>query len=201
MLINQPQTFVFIGRSGSGKGTQLDLLKNSFLKKDSSFSIKIITMGEIFRNFFKESGFIQDIARQVSMQEGKFQPDFLTNGLFISSVINKVDKTSILFFDGYPRNLNQLQIIKDLFIYIKREKPVILNIEVSREEVKKRMLSRGRGDDNQQAIENRLDEYEKFIIPMLEKIKTDEFFTYLSIDGEGQVGDIHKEIINKLNIN
>jgi adenylate kinase len=197
--MNKPQTFIFVGRSGSGKGTQLELLKEFLLKKEKDTAIKTIIMGDIFRAFFKEPGYVQDIARDVSMKQGKFQPNFLTDALFVRSTIDIVDESSILFFDGYPRNINQLEVIKDLLQYIKRENPIILNIEVSRENVKNRMLSRGRGDDNVDAIESRLNEFDKFIVPMLEVIKNDTFFKYFEIEGNGKVEDIHTDIINKIN--
>lgn len=198
--MNKTQTFIFVGRSGSGKGTQLELLKGYLSKNYKDTDIKSIVMGDIFRSFFKESGFVQDLARDVSMKQGKFQPDFLTNALFIREAINVVDGKSFLFFDGYPRNVDQMNIIKELLNYINREKPVVINIDVSRESVRQRMLSRGRGDDNEKAIESRLDEYDKFIVPMLEAIKSDHFFEYFEIDGEGAIDDIHKNIISLLNI-
>jgi len=192
----KPQTFIFVGRSGSGKGTQIDLLKNYLSNK--KIEIKSIVMGEIFRDFFKESGLIQDIAKDVSMKEGKFQPDFLTNALFIRTVIDTVDKSSVLFFDGYPRNIDQLEVIKELLSYIKRDEPIVINIDVSRESVKNRMLGRARGDDTENAIESRLNEYDKFIVPMLEQIKKEQFFKYIEIDGEGTREEIHEDIINQL---
>jgi adenylate kinase family enzyme len=73
-----------------------------------------------------------------------------------------------------------------------------MDIEVSRDSVRQRMLARGRGDDNAIAIENRLNEYDKYIIPMIEKIKEDSFFNYLKIDGEGTIEDIHVDISNKI---
>jgi adenylate kinase len=198
--MNKPQTFIFVGRSGSGKGTQLELLKEFLINKNKDIEVKSIIMGDIFRAFFKESGYVKDIARDISMNQGKFQPDFLTNALFVRSTIDIVDENSILFFDGYPRTLNQLEIIKDLLLYVKRENPIFINIEVSRENVKNRMLSRARGDDNENAIENRLNEYDKFIIPMLENIKSDSFFKYFEIDGEGSIPDIHNNIIKTLEL-
>ncbi len=198
--MNKPQTFIFVGRSGSGKGTQLELLKEFLINKDKDTQIKSIVMGDIFRAFFKESGYVKDIARDVSMKQGKFQPDFLTNALFVRSTIDIVDENSILFFDGYPRTLNQLEIIKDLLVYVKRENPIVINIEVSRENVKNRMLSRARGDDNEDAIESRLNEYDKFIIPMLESIKSDSFFQYFEIDGEGAIPEIHNTITKTIGL-
>jgi adenylate kinase len=197
--MNKPQTFILVGRSGSGKGTQLELLKE-YISLNHKTVTKTIVMGDIFRSFFKEPGYVQDIARDVSMKQGKFQPDFLTDALFVRNTIDIVDETSVLFFDGYPRNIKQLEIIKELLKYVKREEPMVININVSRENVKNRMISRGRGDDNEAAIESRLNEYDKFIIPMLEAVKTDTFFKYFEIDGEGKVEDIHADIINKLDL-
>lgn len=196
--MNKPQTFIFVGRSGSGKGTQLELLKEYLSSKYKDIPIKSIIMGEIYRNFFKKSGYIQDIARDVTIKQGKFQPNFLTNSLFVCNIIDIADESSILFFDGYPRTVEQLELIKELLKYIKRENPIVINIEVTKENVKNRMLLRARTDDSESAIESRLNEYDKFILPMLEVIKSDSFFKYFEIDGEGKIPDIHADIINKL---
>lgn len=199
--MNKPQTFIFIGRSGSGKGTQLELLKEYVSKNYENPSITSIVMGDIFRSFFSQKGFIPDLARDVSMKHGKFQPDFLTNALFVHNTIEVINENSVLFFDGYPRNPDQLKVIKDLLSYIGRENPVVLNIDVSRDSVKARMLARARGDDNENAIESRLNEYDKYIVPMIEVVKNDPYFKYFDINGEGTIEDIHNDIINKLNLN
>lgn len=193
------QTFIFIGRSGSGKGTQLELLREYLSTNFSNELIKTIVMGDIFRSFFKEEGYIQKVAHEVSTKEGKFQPNFLTDALFIHKAINVVDEESTLFFDGYPRNIHQLEVIKELLEYIKRKDPVIINIEVARDSVKQRMLSRGRNDDNEKAIESRLNEYDKFIVPMIQAVKQDPFFKYIEVDGEGKIEDIHRDILIKIN--
>jgi len=198
--MDNKSTIIFVGRSGSGKGTQLELLQDYLLRKDVHLSIKPIIMGEIFRSFFKQEGYIQDIARDVSMKQGKFQPDFLTNALLVKQTIDIMDENSVVFFDGYPRTLNQLSLLKDLLIYIKRDNPIILNIEVSRDSVKKRMFARGRGDDNETAIESRLNEYDDNILPMLEAIKADSHFKYFEIEGEASKEEIHLNIIKTLNL-
>ena len=197
-MTKETPTFIFIGRSGCGKGTQIDLLKEYLSSKNHTF--KSIVMGDIFRSFFKEPGYVKDIARDVSINQGKFQPDFLTNALFIRNTIDIADEESVLLFDGYPRTVNQLGIIKELLTYIKRENNVVIvNIEVSRENVKARMLSRGRADDAHGPIESRLNEYDKLIVPMIEVAKGDSFFTYLEVNGEGSMQEVHTEVINKIN--
>ena len=98
---------LFLGAPGSGKGTQLELMKEYLSGEHKDTPIKSIVMGEIFRAFFKESGYVQDIARDLTMKQGKFQPDFLTNALFVRNAISVIDADSLLFFDGYPRTIKQ----------------------------------------------------------------------------------------------
>ncbi|HPR83985.1 MAG TPA: hypothetical protein PL034_00275, partial [Candidatus Paceibacterota bacterium] len=80
----KPQTIIFVGRSGSGKGTQIDLLKKYLETQDKDIKIREIVMGNIFRNFFNGDSFVQKMAKEVTMEKGQFQPDFLTNALFIN---------------------------------------------------------------------------------------------------------------------
>lgn len=191
-----PKTFIFVGRSGAGKGTQVELFKKHI--EDSGAVIKSLDMGGIFRAFFKDEGYMQDVARDLSMNQGKFQPDFLTNALFISGAVKIVDNTSHLLLDGYPRSVNQLAITKELLSYVHRTGAIVVNIEVSRDEVKKRMMLRGRGDDSESAIDSRLGEYDRTVVPMLDAVKNDSFFTYVEINGEQSIEAVAEEMKQKL---
>lgn len=193
------KTIVFVGRSGSGKGTQAKLLRD-FIYSKSKDEVKIVGMGEIFRKFFEEDFYSSRLAKDVTIKEGKFQPDFLTDALFVCHAVKIFEENNIILFDGYPRNPNQLATFKDLLIYLHRKRATVIDLVVSRESVKERMLKRARKDDHDKAIEERLDEYEEFSSPMIENIKKDEYFNYIEINGESEVEVIHKNIINKLNI-
>ncbi len=193
-----PKTFIFVGRSGAGKGTQVELFKKRI--EESGAEVKSLVMGDIFRTFFKEEGYMQNVARELTMTQGRFQPDFLTNALFISGAVKIVDEKSHLLLDGYPRSVNQLALTKELLSYIHRTNAIVVNIEVSREEVKKRMMLRGRGDDSESAIESRLGEYDRTVVPMLEAVKNDPFFTYTEINGEQSIEAVADEMKQKLAI-
>lgn len=194
---NKARVFIFVGRSGSGKGTQIHLLKDFITKKYNEKAYHI-EMGEILRNFFQEEGYIQEKAKDSTNNHGNFQPDFIINSLLISNVMHFDNKESVLFFDGYPRNVFQLETLKDFLKYLEHKNAVFVNIEVSRQVSKERMLKRGRVDDHEEAINNRLDSYDNFVLPMIEVAKKDSFFNYLEVIGEDTVENIYKKIIENL---
>lgn len=194
---NKARVFIFVGRSGSGKGTQIHLLKD-FIKEKYNKDVYHVEMGEILRNFFQEEGYVQEKAKESTNNHGNFQPDFLVNSLLVSSVLRLANKESIFFFDGYPRNPFQLETLKDFLKYLEYEDTIFINLEVSRQSSKERLMKRGRIDDHEEAISNRLDAYDNFVLPMIEDAKKDSFFNYLEINGEDTVENIYKKIIENL---
>ena len=198
--MNSPKTLIFVGRSGAGKGTQLELLKVLLSEKYPETKVCSLDMGNIYRAFFKNEGYVQDIARDLSMNQGKFQPDFLTNALFVSNAVTFIDGTSHVIIDGFPRSVSQLGIVRELLDYTKRAAPTVINIEVSREDVKERMLKRGRGDDSSEKIDSRLDEYDRTVVPMLASMAQDSFFSYVEIDGSRVPELVHADLVAKLGL-
>lgn len=198
--MHTPTTIIFVGRSGAGKGTQLSLLKEYMEKRFPVDPIVSLDMGTMYRSFFSNDGYVQKIAKDLTMNQGKFQPDFLTNALFVSKAVESIGEQTHLFVDGFPRSVGQLDVMKQLLAYVKRVNPIVVNIEVSRENVKERMLKRGRGDDDVEKIESRLNEYDRTVVPMLEAIKKDIFFRYIEIDGEPTVEEIHTNLVSDLGL-
>ncbi len=196
--MNKPYTFVFLGRSGAGKGTQSKLLREYIEKKYQGAPIVSFDMGGTFREFFKREELMPTIGRKLTMDEGKFQPDFITNALFINKMAQSVAADSIIFIDGVPRSIGQLEVFKDLMNYIGRVNPIFINVEISTESAKKRMIARGRGDDSEEKIDSRFNEYNRTVVPMIEAIKNDSFFNYLELDGEPDAETINKNLLNIL---
>ena len=127
------------------------------------------------------------------MKEGK---------LISSSTLMKVLKEYILnsrnkkiLVDGYPRNQENVDVwekeMKDI------EVKGALYIEVSNEEMKKRLLGRneGRADDNEETIAKRLTTFEQETKPIVKKKKKQGNF--IKIDGMKTVDEISKEIGDK----
>ena len=71
----------------------------------------------------------------------------------------------------------------------------IVLFEVNKKELIDRVLLRGRADDNETVIEERIKIYEEEIGPLLDHYKEKNI---IHINGVGDVGSIYKELSNSL---
>lgn len=193
-----PHTFIIIGRSGSGKGTQLSFLKKYIEEKFPDKKVQSYNCGNAFREFDSKNNFLSNLVKD-SRNKGNYQPDFLaTTLLFSQQVFDSINDSDHLFFDGYPRSIGQLEQITNLLKYVGRTNPIFLDIAVSEEEVTKRMLLRKRADDTEEGIKKRQEEYSRAIVPMLEVIKKNTYYTYISVDGMGTPEEVHLQVLEGL---
>ncbi len=195
--MNKPQTFIFIGRSGSGKGTQIDLLKKYITDINPEIGTCSFVMGDTFRSFMKGEGYAQDAIRLI-VNSGKLVPDSITNSLFISELLNNLKSNEHLYIDGIPRSPLQAETVIEVIKFYDRYNPIIINIEVSKEVAEERMLARARPDDTKEAIFERVKFYDENIIPAIEVLKEKSGFIYMEINGEKTPEEINVELIDKL---
>ena len=182
----KPRIVFVIGGPGCGKGTQCKRIVQNF--KYVSFST-----GDLLRQYVKDKkdGY-EDIDNQ--MKEGK---------LISSATLMKVLKEYIMdsrnkkiLVDGYPRNQENID------EWEKQMKGSVevkgaLYIEVSNEEMTKRLLGRneGRADDNEETIKKRLATFEKETKPIVAYFEKQG--NLIKIDGMKTVEEISKEIGDK----
>lgn len=197
--MNIPKTLIIMGRSGSGKGTQIEILKE-FLT-DSGESVYHFESGNLFREMIGAEGHSSDRLREF-INSGNLVPDFFTDWLLVNNLINNLNnKDQILILDGYPRTLNQVQTLDATLGYYDRNEIVVINVEVSEEEVRRRMVGRGRGDDvNMEAVENRIRFHNEQVVPALNSLRTKENYTIIDVNGEGDIDTIQQYIRKALNI-
>lgn len=187
-----------MGRSGSGKGTQIALLKE-FLENNNE-SVYHFESGNLFRGMIKGEGYTSDQLRS-RIEKGILIPDFFTDWLLINGLNeNLKTKDQILILDGYPRTNIQTETLDNaLGFYGRNNNILVLHIEVSEEEVRRRMIERGRGDDsNMVAVENRIKFYNEKVLPSLEILRNKENYTVVDINGEGDIDDIQNNIRKSL---
>ena len=179
--INGPK-IIMIGGPGSGKSTYSNLIKKEL-------GIAHIYTGDMMR----------ELARQ-NTPEGKKVKELLSKGEFAPTPIvikavkermKKPDAMKGYVFDGFPRNVEQAKAMEEKGI----EYDYVIYLNVSEEEVIRRLTARGRADDKPDIIKNRLKVYHEKTAPLLSYYK-DEI---INIKAEGGTPEeIAKSIINKV---
>jgi len=165
---------LFIGPQGSGKSTQGKLLAQ-FL------GLPYISTGDIFRS-------MQGEIKQI-LEQGRLVDDQTTSKIVEEELKNPKYQNGFIF-DGYPRTLEQIRLFDPVF-----DKVVYLNL--SDDESKKRLLARGREDDTDESIAERLKNYHQQTDPILDYYRQKGIFQ--SIDGMGSIDEIQFRIRDMVN--
>ncbi len=191
-----PQTFIFIGRSGCGKGTQVALLEKLLKEKDPGKEIIHLETGSKFREFIAGEGYSNKLALEI-YKKGERQPDFLAVRFWADMLIETIKDDEHIMLDGICRSLPESVVFSSISEFYSRKINVVY-MNVSRQWSRERLLARGRDDDNSYGIEKRLDWFEKDTYPAVEYFKKDDKYTFIEINGEQSIENVHKEIVQKL---
>ncbi|NLN12668.1 MAG: adenylate kinase, partial [Arcobacter skirrowii] len=144
--------FLIIGAPGSGKTTDAELIA----KKHEN--ITHYSTGDMLRaEMAKNSEIGKEIAKYVNA--GNIVPIKIAIQTIINAIKNAPTPTIII--DGYPRSLEQMSALDE---YLKNEKELELvsciEVVVSEEVAKDRVLGRNRGDDDKvEVFNNRMSVY------------------------------------------
>ena len=189
------QAYIFIGRSGCGKGTQAQLLIDELTKKGKS--VFNLDMGSKFREFIKKDTYSSNASREIT-EKGGLQPEFLAILMWASSMTESVKGNEDFVLDGAPRRLLETKILDSAMQFYEMVKPKIVFVNVSRQWSEERLLGRGREDDAVQEIKKRLDWYESEVEPVVEWYRNNPDYIFLDINGEQTIEEVHKEIMEKV---
>lgn len=192
-----PQAFVFIGRSGCGKGTQIELLKSHLKEKDSVKELVYIYTGQELRKF-KEGPSVTAQMIKALYVTGALMPEFLVVNMWIMPLVEQYKGDQHLILDGTPRKLHEAGVLHSAFQFYGYQKPYVINIDISREEAVRRMTLRQRQDDSDGDIKKRLDWYETDVVPTIEYYRNNPGYDFIQINGEQKVDDVHADIVKKL---
>jgi adenylate kinase len=192
-----PQTFIFIGNSGCGKGTQAEFLK-WYLKENDGLNRPVFHLesGERFREFIKEDGYTSQLSAKV-YEKKEMQPDFLAIWIATDILIKKFTGKEHLIADGVSRSLVEAYSFDSALTFYGRKANVIYP-RVSREWSRKHLMSRGRSDDSPEGIETRLNWFEKDVVPAIEYYRNNPNYNFIEIDGEQGKEKVFDNIVEKL---
>jgi adenylate kinase len=194
-----PKTFILIGRSGSGKGTQARLLQEYLNEIDKDTPVFYLETGAEFRKFLKGETYSSNLSRKI-YEEGDLQPSFLAIRIWAEKFVNNLTGNEHIIIDGTPRQLREAHILESALDFYKKNDVYIIFPNVSRKWSEEHLLSRGRTDDDPEEIKRRLDWYDEKVTPAIEYFKNNSKFNFLDINGEQTIQEVRDEIIKKLNL-
>lgn len=131
------------------------------------------------------------------LDKGGLPFDQMATTLWMHKISYGLKKDQSLLCDGLPRRLNEAENLYDFLSWLERiDNTKALIIEISREEAMRRLLQRARYDDDENAINKRLDWYEDRVVPAIKFFENKGLI--IEINGEQSVEDVFKEILSKL---
>ena len=189
-------TVIFIGRSGCGKGTQADLWKDRITRlDDEKRKILYVESGDRFRKFIRGSSFSSKLSSVIYERDLR-QPDFLACLMWGGQLLEELDDNMHLVFDGAPRSKPEAELLTTALEFYKREKPLVIHIDVSRKWSETRLLARGRADDvNISKIDKRLDWFDEDVQPAIEYFKSNPFYRVIEVNGEQAIEKVHRDLV------
>lgn len=175
---------ILFGPPGSGKGTQSE-------KLIAAYGLKHLSTGDLLRNEIANKTPLGLEAKSL-MDKGQLVPDAVVIGM-ISAALDANPEAKGFLFDGFPRTTAQAEALDKLLKLKNSEIGVFLALQVSEEELVKRLLNRGltsgRSDDtNETIIRSRITEYNTKTSSVADYYRqTDKV---VMIPGEGSIDEI-----------
>lgn len=194
----KPPVFIFMGISGSGKGTQSRMLQEYLKQKYPAIKTLYIGTGKELRTFVEERTNYTSKLIEEGLAQGNLMPDFMPVYLWTQALIQGYSGNEHVIFDGVTRHVAQAEILEHALQFYKIEKTYVFNVVVSPEEVKRRMLSRGRNDDTNDNIDERLQWHETKVVPAINYLRTLPNTIFVDVNGEQSPEAVHADIIQSL---
>jgi len=196
----QPHSIIFFGPQGSGKGTQIEKLKEVLRERDDSREIVDIQTGRRFRALAAKGEGYTETHVADTLDSGVLQPLFLSVVLWGDAMRERMNPECHVLVDGFPRIVAEAHILESALKFYEREHLSIINLDTPEDVVQKRMEGRARHDDTPASIEARLKWYREETLPVIEYYRTRPQTTVHDIDGTASIDVVHESIVKALEL-
>lgn len=178
---------VLLGPPGSGKGTQAEILAREL-------GVPHVSTGDMLRGAVEEGS---ALGRKVSglMNAGALVDDG-TMAEVVRERLGRSDARGGFLLDGYPRNRAQAETLEAILSASDRDLDAVVLLEVPEEELVARVAGRGRSDDSEEVIRERLRVYREKTEPLVDYY--DQRGLLRPVDGVGAIDDVNDRILEAI---
>jgi len=206
-----------LGRSGSGKGTQAQMLVQDL-------SLEYIGTGDLLRKFSERDNAAARRMKE-TMTQGKLAPSWMPFFIWMEKLAY-TDINKGVLFDGSPRMLQEAKTLDEVLEWFERDNIKVILIDIPREVAYERLMKRRvcdackkgayvekgremaphclycggeltiRSEDYPEAIASRLDWYDTEVVKVVEYYHNKG--KLITISGEKAPEEIHEELLAAL---
>ncbi|MFZ0228801.1 MAG: adenylate kinase [Mycobacterium sp.] len=169
---------VLLGPPGAGKGTQAEKLAEKL-------EIPHLSTGELFRQNIG-NGTKLGLEAKRYLDAGDLVPAELTNELVDDRLSDPDTAGAGFILDGYPRSVPQAQALHDMLERRGIQLDAVLEFRVPEDALFERLKARGRADDTDDVIHNRMNVYRDETAPLIEYYNSE----LKTVDAVGSVDEV-----------
>ena len=177
---------LFLGPPGAGKGTQAARLCNAN-------GMSHLSTGDLLRSEVAAGTALGQEAEAV-MNRGELVSDALVLAIVESQLKGLSSEGWLL--DGFPRTVPQADALEPLLDELKQPIEAVVLLELDDAVLIERLLARGRDDDNEAVIRNRLEVYRVKTSPLISFYRDKGLL--VSVEANGSVEEITQRITKVL---
>jgi adenylate kinase len=176
---------VLLGPPGAGKGTQAEKLAEKL-------QIPHLSTGELFRQNIN-NGTKLGLEAKGYLDAGDLVPSELTNEL-VDDRLSNSDADGGFILDGYPRSVQQAKALHDMLERRGTRLDAVLEFRVPEDVLLERLKARGRADDTDEVILNRMKVYRDETAPLIEYYSSE----LRTVDAVGTVDEVFARALRAL---
>ena len=176
---------VLLGPPGAGKGTQAEQLAEKL-------QIPHLSTGELFRENI-DNGTKLGLEAKRYLDAGDLVPSELTNEL-VDDRLSNSDADGGFILDGYPRSVQQAKALHDMLERRGTQLDAVLEFRVAEDVLLERLKARGRADDTDEVILNRMKVYRDETAPLIEYYSSE----LKTVDAVGTVDEVFARALRAL---
>lgn len=170
---------LIMGPAGAGKSVQGEMLVKSM-------GYHWLSTGMVLREA------MNDPQIKERMERGELLDDTTVEAI-VADALKTTDDPQKIILDGFPRDHHQARWLVGFCAGGDMQIDCVLHLVVDLEVARKRLQSRGRADDHEEAIDLRFHEYENVTQPILEYLDMQEV-EVIDIDANQTIDEVHEQI-------